>query len=40
MEKVIKEVVPAKYRDAETKYHINPCGEFVIGGPMVGNAHA
>jgi len=34
MEKVIKDVIPAKYLDSETKYHINPCGEFVIGGPM------
>ena len=21
-------------RDRNTKYHINPCGNFVIGGPM------
>ena len=24
----------AKYLDDSTKYHINPCGNFVIGGPM------
>ena len=35
MEKVIKAVIPAKYLDEETKYHINPCGNFIIGGPMV-----
>jgi len=34
MEKVIKAVIPAKFLDENTKYHINPCGNFVIGGPM------
>ncbi|XP_054745307.1 S-adenosylmethionine synthase isoform X2 [Anastrepha obliqua] len=34
MNKVIKEVIPAKYFDANTIVHINPCGLFVIGGPM------
>jgi len=34
MEKVINTTIPKKYLDAETKYHINPCGNFVIGGPM------
>lgn len=34
MEKVIKNVIPAHYLDNETVCHINPCGEFVIGGPM------
>jgi len=34
LEKVIKAVIPAKYIDENTKYHINPCGNFVIGGPM------
>ena len=23
-----------QFLDADTKYHINPCGNFVIGGPM------
>merc|ERR1739847_155854 len=34
IEKGIKTVIPAKYLDENTKYHINPCGNFVIGGPM------
>merc|ERR1712001_535811 len=34
MEKVVKTVIPEKYLDENTKYHINPCGNFVIGGPM------
>jgi len=34
MEKVIKVVIPQQYLDDNTKYHINPCGNFVIGGPM------
>jgi S-adenosylmethionine synthetase len=34
MEKVITGTVPAEYLDDETKYHINPTGRFVIGGPM------
>ena len=34
MAKVVKEVIPDKYLDNETKYHINPCGNFIIGGPM------
>ncbi|TMW53500.1 hypothetical protein DOY81_001436 [Sarcophaga bullata] len=34
MNKVVKVVIPAKYLDANTVVHINPCGLFVIGGPM------
>jgi S-adenosylmethionine synthetase len=34
MEHVIKPVVPARMLDSRTKYHINPTGRFVIGGPM------
>jgi len=34
MEKVIQPVIPAKLLDAETVYHLNPSGRFVIGGPQ------
>jgi S-adenosylmethionine synthetase len=34
LEQVIKAVIPAELLDAKTKYHINPTGRFVIGGPM------
>mgnify|MGYP000922431480 FL=1 len=34
MEHVIKPVIPAEMIDDNTKYHINPTGKFVIGGPM------
>jgi S-adenosylmethionine synthetase len=31
---VIQAVIPAELLDENTKYHINPTGRFVIGGPM------
>jgi S-adenosylmethionine synthetase len=31
---VIKPILPAAMLDSKTKYHINPTGRFVIGGPM------
>ena len=31
---VIQAVLPAELLDEDTKYHINPTGRFVIGGPM------
>jgi len=34
LEKIIKTTVPASLLDEETKYHINPTGRFVVGGPM------
>ncbi len=34
MEHVIKPIVPANMLDSKTKFHINPTGRFVIGGPM------
>ncbi len=33
-EHVIEAVIPAQLLDENTKYHINPTGRFVIGGPM------
>ncbi|XP_032358133.1 S-adenosylmethionine synthase [Etheostoma spectabile] len=33
-EKVIKAVVPARYLDENTVYHVQPSGRFVIGGPQ------
>ncbi|KAG7216350.1 hypothetical protein INR49_021755 [Caranx melampygus] len=37
-EKVIRDVVPAKYLDDKTIYHLQPSGRFVIGGPQVSYA--
>ena len=34
MEEIIKPVLPKNWIDANTKYHINPTGNFVIGGPV------
>ena len=34
LQHVIQAVVPANMLDADTKYHINPTGRFVVGGPM------
>jgi S-adenosylmethionine synthetase len=34
IEHVIKPIIPAAMLDRSTKYHINPTGRFVIGGPM------
>merc|ERR1712159_674907 len=33
LEHVIRKVVPAKYLDNDTIFHINPSGKFTIGGP-------
>ena len=33
-ELVIRPIIPASMLDSKTKYHINPTGRFVIGGPM------
>ena len=34
MENVIKHVLPAEWLHAGTQYHINPTGQFIIGGPV------
>ena len=34
MDLIVKEVLPAEWLHAETKYHINPTGQFIIGGPV------
>jgi len=34
LEVVVKHVIPAKYLDANTVYHLNPSGRFIIGGPQ------
>ena len=34
MDEIIKPILPAEWLTAETKFHINPTGRFVIGGPV------
>ena len=34
MEEIIKPVLPAEWLSKDTKYHINPTGRFVVGGPV------
>lgn len=34
MEEIIKPVLPAEWLHSTTKYHINPTGQFIIGGPV------
>lgn len=34
LEKIIKKVIPSNLLDDKTKYHIQPSGRFVIGGPQ------
>ena len=37
MDMIIKPVLPAEWLNADTQFHINPTGQFIIGGP-VGDA--
>jgi len=30
---IVKDVVPAKFLNDKTEYHINPTGQFIVGGP-------
>jgi S-adenosylmethionine synthetase len=34
MEEIIKPTLPAEWLNSDTLYHINPTGQFIIGGPM------
>ena len=34
METIIKHVLPAEWLSDHTKFHINPTGQFIIGGPV------
>ena len=34
IDEVVKKAIPAEYLDKNTKYHINPTGRFVVGGPQ------
>jgi len=34
MKHVVRHVIPEKYLDENTNYHINPSGSFVMAGPM------
>lgn len=33
-EKIIRKVIPSRYLDEKTKFHTQPSGRFVIGGPQ------
>ncbi len=34
MEEIIKPILPQKWLSSSTQYHINPTGQFIIGGPV------
>ncbi len=34
MEEIVKPVLPSEWLHSDTKFHINPTGNFVIGGPV------
>ena len=35
MKKVVMKVIPSRYLDDDTVFHMQPSGRFVIGGPQV-----
>jgi S-adenosylmethionine synthetase len=39
MEKVVKTVIPEKYLDSKTVFHIQPSGKFIIGGQEMARLH-
>lgn len=34
MELIVKHVLPAEWLHKDTQFHINPTGQFIIGGPV------
>jgi S-adenosylmethionine synthetase len=34
LENIIRHVLPAEWLHADTRFHINPTGQFIIGGPL------
>ena len=34
LDMIVREVLPADWLHADTRYHINPTGQFIIGGPV------
>jgi len=34
MDQVVKQVLPAEWLHKDTQFHINPTGQFIIGGPV------
>ena len=34
MENIVRHVLPEEWLHADTRYHINPTGQFIIGGPL------
>ena len=34
MEEIVKPILPSEWLNSDTQYHINPTGNFVIGGPV------
>lgn len=34
MDQLVRQAIPSQWIDAKTKFHVNPTGRFVTGGPM------